>query len=373
MNAAKHSLVLFLVTVAAADCSRGESKWPPLVASSKYIDYHTRGDTSVICMDDFLEREDRFIEETALALGLGVPTGRIHFISDPTQDLGRPETWSCKTATDCYWYVAEEDYGVILSAGFTHRHELVHAIEIPALGEGAHRMLGEGVAQYFGSYTSSASVLEDFSGAFKAMVTDNPQPSDYRLAMHFVGSLIGRYGVEKYKAMRSAMPSDGGLDELASAFESVYGQTLDQALAEMSDKAIHGLDPVSGCVEGEGQVILWTAPGLIETTVRGECGDGWFVSGGGQGFGTRFVIDVPEAGIYELTVGSPDGGSSAQFAGQLMACPRDTPQGFVDSYDGATGFGLLHPGRHVLSIGFPHGPEPRGSATLRLEFDAPPP
>lgn len=357
-----------LIAIGLVACAKDDM--PPLVASSKYIDFYTRGDTSVICMDDMLAREDRFIEATAAALGVGVPTGRIHFVSDPSTEFGDRSTWSCETAAHCYWYVEEEDYGVILSGAISHHHELVHAVEIPALGEDAHRTLGEGVADYFGSFRSSQGVLEGFPEAFKAMVAANPQPSDYALAMHFVGSLIERYGVETYKELRAAMPVEAGLEEFASTFELVYGVSLDAGLLEMSADAIHGLDTEQGCAEGDGRVIPWAGPRLLETAVESECGDGWFVAGGGRGFGTSFVIEVPEAGFYELTLGSTTG-SPQGYVGLLAACPYDTSQGFVSSHDGGTGYGRLYPGRHVLTIGFPPGPEARGEATIKLEFEAP--
>lgn len=347
---------------------------PPILASSKYIDYSTYADASVICMDDFLAREDRFIERTAAALGVEVPTGRIRYISGPLQALGDPSTWACETTTACYWYEMDQDFGVILSMGISHHHELVHAVEVPALGADGHRILAEGLADYLGSSKTSAPVLEAFPERFKAMAAESAKPGDYRLAMHFVGSLISRHGAGKYRALRAAMPGDGGLTALAAAFRKVYGEALDDALVDMSAEPIVGLDRPEGCVDGEGEEIAWKAPGLLEATLMGECGDGMFVGGGfvdgHPGFATVFVVHVLEAGVYELTVSRP-GAVSEQPAATLGACPDAEFGGIVSSKDGLTGTGLLYPGRYVLSVGFPQAPEARGEATVKLKLRSP--
>jgi len=55
---------------------------PPLVASGKYIDYHTNADASAVCMGDFLAREDRYVEKIADLLGVEVQAG-IQFVWNP--------------------------------------------------------------------------------------------------------------------------------------------------------------------------------------------------------------------------------------------------------------------------------------------------
>jgi len=59
------------MVLAASGC--GDLVVPPIIASSEYIAYHTDVDASVICMDDLLAQEDRFIERTAALLGVDPP------------------------------------------------------------------------------------------------------------------------------------------------------------------------------------------------------------------------------------------------------------------------------------------------------------
>ncbi|MBL8969095.1 MAG: hypothetical protein JNK56_00855, partial [Myxococcales bacterium] len=94
---------------------------PEIAASSKYIDYRPRADTTAICMDDALAREDRFIETVADFLDIAPPHGRINFVWDPSQSIFDPDTWACNNkegtphARNCYKYVSDDDYGIITS------------------------------------------------------------------------------------------------------------------------------------------------------------------------------------------------------------------------------------------------------------------
>ncbi len=366
---------LCAILILAAGCADDVEKLPPLVASSKYIDYHTDANASVICMDDLLAREDRFIEQTAATLGVEVPTGTIHYVWEPVRDFRDPKPWACKSLGDCYRYRENENYGLIVSSNVSNHHELVHTVEIPALGQSGYQTLGEGLAEYLGSSKSSEPAQVGFPEAFKAMVARGPQSVDYRLALHFVGSLFSRHGAEKYRELRVKMPGNAGLEQFAAAFEIVYGQALDDALDEMGDD-VRAVDQPAGCVEGEGREISWTSAESIETTIESSCGDGAFFGGGfadgRPGFGALFVIEVPKAGYYDLTIRGV-GGESGQFQGSLTTCSLGMPGGSVASAAGATGRGLLYPGKHTLLIGFPSGPEARGEATLRLEYIEPPP
>lgn len=343
---------------------------PAIVASSKYIDYSTTADASVLCMTDRLAREDQFIVDIAAYLDVDPPSGRVRYIWVAGSDFGIPATWPCEDSMHCYWYREEQDTGIILSAGFTNYHELVHAVDIPALGS-AHRTLVEGLAEYLGTANTTDSVLPDFPAQFKAMLGKSAQPSDYRLAMHFVGSLLAHHGVEKYKRLRVEIPEDGRLEEFASAFASVYGMTLDSALAEMSGTPVTGTWVPEGCLDGVEQV-SWTSAGIVETTLRGQCGDSHFVGAGfvdaRPGFGKVFAIDVPAEGGYQLTITSP-GGSAAGV--QVQGCPELKSQGSISASNGPGTLGILYPGRHEVAVGFPQAPEPRGEVQFKLELIAP--
>lgn len=359
--------VLGAVNLLACHETAEGPEMPEIVASSKYIDYSPVGETSAICMDEALAREDRFIEETAAFLGVDPPSGRIRFIRNPMGDFFEDSgPWACPGAAfNCYTYDEIEDAGLIRSIGWSHSHELVHAVEIPALGADGHRTLIEGLADYLGSADTSEDVLDGFPGAFKAMVARSPMPDDYRLAMHFVGSLLRNHGLGKYKALREALPAEGDLAALESAFLSVYGESLEVALETMSGEAIQGLLKSTRC-NGEAEELSWTSPGVLETTLRGECGDPTFVGPGFSssrpGFFKVFEFEVTEVGYYRLTLTGTDGVGSTDYS--LIPCPG-VETGLYASAGG------LYPGRYELGVGYPAGPEARGELNLKLEFVAP--
>lgn len=357
------STVAFAALLLACHESSGGLDLPEIVASSKYIDYSPLADTSVICMDDTLAREDRFIEDVAAFLGVDLPSGRIRYIWEPALSFDAPRPEECGgEAFSCYDYLPDDNGGLIHSMSFFQEHELVHATDVPALGVG-HATLVEGLADYLGSFNSSESVLEGFPEAFRAMVARSPKPDDYRLAMHFVGSLLLSHGVEKYKELRKALPADGDLAALEAAFEAVYGETLSAALVTMN-VPIQGVLIPTGCADGE--LLAWTAPGLLETTLHGECGDGSFIgpgfTDGRTGFAKPFAVEILDAGYYSVTVSGLDP-LAEQPSYALIPCP-DVESGL---YSGAGG---LYPGRYYLAVGFPAGPAARGDAKFKLEFTA---
>ncbi|WAS96197.1 hypothetical protein [Nannocystis punicea] len=338
---------------------------PPTVASSKYIEYHTDADASVLCMDDMLEREDRFIERTAELLGVVPPTKPVHYVWDPVQDGS--EAWACSSGTDCY-KLHDDDLSMVVSRRASYHHELVHAVEAQALGQG-HRLLVEGTAEYLGSLQSSAVLPADFPAAFAAAFSVSDD-GDYRVALHFVGSIFARHGAAKYRALRERVPADADLTRFAAEFEAEFGQPLADALAEMSGEVVYGQDLFRGCGEGETRVLEWTDEGVVDAAIEGECGDPFFYGTGfvrgEQGFVGLYAVEVAEAGTYALTVGGVADGP-APLRGLLVGCSFDMLGSGVASLGGRTGEGVLQAGRYVLSIGFPQGPQARGSASVRLE------
>jgi len=343
---------------------------PPEIASSKYITYHTDADPSVICMDDLLAREDRFIERTAMLLEESPPTDTIHFVWDLEQSGKEP--WACSGNANCYRDLAEEDLAVIVSQSPTNHHELVHAVDAQVLGTTVHQTLEEGLAEYLGSLQTSAFEPGYFPEAFKSMLAKSSVPGDYALAMHFVGSIFSLHGVEKFKNLRSKVPSNAGLNEFATVFETVYGQSLDEALEQMSAAQVSGLDQFPGC--DEAPELSWTGEQLLETAIDSSCSDPWFFGAGmieGRiGFFGYYAVEVTQTGQYELTVTAAPG-APAPLRGILMACSFDLLGSQALSLNGKTGSGPLQVGKHTLLIAFPPQSEPRGQATVRLEYVGP--
>ncbi|MDC0716546.1 hypothetical protein [Nannocystis bainbridge] len=337
---------------------------PPLVASGRFIDFHTDADASLLCMDDFLAREERFVAAVAGAVGVGVPTGRIRYVWDAFAASGEP--WACERSRDCYRYDESRDSGLIVSRTVVNRHELVHAVEVPALGQAGSKVLGEGLAEHLGSGTSTAGVVAGFPAAFEAMVERGEL--DYLLAQHFVGSIVARDGAAKYRAFRVALPGDARLPQFVEVFESIYGRSWGEALAAM-DEPIYGLNRPLGC--GEGEPLAWDAEGSIDRSVVSQCGDGTFFGPGlvdGQpAFEATFVVEVARAGLHDFTI------EGAGVEGVLQACASATMSQSLGSHGGQTIRGSLEAGEHVLLLRFPADDGLRGEAKLRLAFVGPPP
>lgn len=347
-----------------------EFSLPPEVAESKYIAYHTDADPSAICMADLLAREDRFIEGTAALLGVEPPTESIHFVWDLEQTGKEP--WACRGNVNCYKDLAEEELSVVVSQSPTNHHEIVHAIDAQALGTKVHPTLAEGLAEYLGSLQTSAFESGAFPGAFKSMLARSSVPDDYALAMHFVGSILALHGAEKFKELRARVPASAGVEEFAAAFESVYGQALDSALAQMSAERVFAVDPFPGC--DEGPELSWADEGLLDTTLAGACGDPWFFGAGivegRMGFFGYYVVEVPRAGQYELTVGAATG-APAPLRGVLAGCSFELVGSQLVSLNGKTSSAPLQAGRHTLLVAFPPQSVARGEAAVRLAYVGP--
>lgn len=344
---------------------------PPEVAASEYVVYHTDADASAICLEDLLARQDRFIERTAMRLGVEPPPEPVHFVWDLVQDGSEP--WACNDNVNCYKHRTEEKLSVVVSQSPINHHELVHAVDAQTLGTQVHRTLEEGLAEYLGSLQTTRFAPGVFPAAFKAMLAESPIPSDYGLAMHFVGSVFARHGVERFLELREAMPEDARPEEFAGVFASVYGQSLDDALDEMSGEQVYAIDDFAGC--DDAPELAWSADGLLDAELTGACGDRWFFGPGfvegRMGFLGFYVIEVAEAGDYELTVG-PAADGLQPFRGVLTACSFDLLGSQALSLAGRTGRGTLQPGRHTLGIAFPPQSEARGRARVRLEYVGPP-
>ena len=350
-----------------------EAAWelPEIVASSRYIDYGTWADTSAVCMDAKLRQWDQFIEQTADFLGVEPPSERIRYTWVPKQ-FDAPGRWGCSgTALGCYLGIEEGLFIFVHSPEILH--ELVHAVELPALG-GAHPVLVEGMAEFLSTTTNTLVALDDFAEEFLALLESTERLAgrdDYRLAMHFVGSLVNSDGIVKYREFREALPRDGRLDEFASTYEAVFGEDLFGALEAMSSQPVTGLQVPSGCVEDPSlETISLTESGSLEAPLAGACGDPHFYGFGFEhpapGFDKQFVLEVDVEGSYALTVQGPHV-DTGPLVVQLESCPG-TEFVYMWVEAGDVGLGTLGAGRHSLRVYYPPRPEPVGEAEISLKL-----
>lgn len=342
---------------------------PGAVEASRYVEYGTWADDTAVCMGPALARLDDHVEATAEFMAVSLPTSKIRYTWVPPELEGE-DTWFC-TGSPQACHIGHNGRSYIFTTVLEQFHEVVHAVDYQALGEG-HRVLTEGIAVYLGRDESykTERFLKNFPAAFRDVV-ESDGPIDYERSLHFVGSILERDGVEKFKELRARVPVDADYAAFAAAYLAVYGQDLDAALAEMTTPIRPWFAEYDPCV---GEPIPWGAGPELEVKLRGRCGDGSFFGGGlvddDPGFSKVFTIDIPAAGMYTMSVtGNTSNGK--QLIGELSSC-SDTEGSGVRSVWGSPGTGTLRPGRHRLAVGFPHAAEPAGELDLSLRYVAAP-
>ncbi|MDC0666886.1 hypothetical protein [Nannocystis radixulma] len=357
-----------LVPCLLSACDACDPQLPPAVASSRYIEFHTwvypdgLVDGAVVCMDDKLAEMDRFVEFVADALELPPPTTPIHYVHTP-QALVSEDTWVCPAnAGGCFDPDGRGDQKVVYSTHLDLMHELVHAVETPALGR-SHPVFEEGMANYLSTDWSSADILPEFPTTLKAGIGPGRHPGG-AVSMHFVGALLARGTMSQYVDLRRRVGHDDGLAELAAAYEHVFGGSFAQFLDDASATPVIGLGADPLCAGPP--TIPWESPGPLDVTLPWACGDGR-TFGIGKAFQTAFSLDVQREGSARMTVTSAGDGSEPEAL--LDACARGGEGGFNAflAGGGRPAPGVLIPGRHVLSVLMSSDPAATGELSLVIE------
>jgi len=357
-----------LVPCVFSACDACEPQLPVAVASSRYIEYHTwmypdgLVDDAVVCMDDKLASMDRFIEFVAETLELDVPATPIHYVWTPRALLSE-DTWICPAgAVGCFDSDGPGGRKVVYSTELDLSHELVHAVEIPALGQ-SHPVFEEGMANYLSTAWSSADILPEFPATLKAGIGPGRHPGG-EVSMHFVGALLARSSMAQYVELRSRVGHDDGLYEIAAAYEDVFGASFDEFLEDASTDPVIGLGADPLCVGPP--TLLWESPGSLDTTVSWACGDGK-TFGIGETFQTTFSLDIQREGHARMTVSSVDDGVEPNAL--LDTCPGGGEGVFnvIVASEGHWAPGVLRPGRHVLSVSMQADPAAMGELSLVFE------
>lgn len=337
---------------------------PEVLATSRYIEYGTWADDSTVCMDDELARADRYVEDIAAFLEVAPPPPRsIRYLYVPPEVQDPERTWPCSNSA-CFWEEGSvlKDRSVIYSTLATDRHELAHAVVYYGLGLD-HRVIEEGLADYLSRTYSTDDLLEDFPQRFKAAVEAGGAPESYRVAAHFVGSLLARHGVAAFKQFKGSLAADAGLDDFAATYASVYAEDLELALNDMAATPIR-MRYVAPC-DDAGEPIAWpVGSASLQTTLIGECGDLFFHSPGAvEGdpwyFG-QYLLDVPLDAVYDFKL---TGDRPGKLFGELVDCQQQRAAAVAEGHEVRLS---LSSGRHMLRVEFPPHDEQRGAVALSL-------
>ncbi len=135
------------------------------------------------------------------------------------------QPWCTEPASGC----ATAD--VVYSEHVPHEHEIVHALRrdrLPAVFE-------EGFAELFGDvgWTREAASRERL-----VTILEHSDPvtlADYSRAGHFVAFLVETHGLEPLVRLAELADRDDDYSKVRKAFETAYGFSLDQALADYED------------------------------------------------------------------------------------------------------------------------------------------
>lgn len=379
LRRAFHAGLVLLVPACAPD-SPDPVELPPVVAESRYLQYGTWADSSMLCMDAELAEMDAFIEATAAYLDVKLPATPIRYTYIPVP-FQNDDNWPCAplrvpvlgttTRSGCFHYIDGEP--MVFTSLINHPHELVHALSGAGLVP-VHPLLEEGLATYLSSRNSySQNDVATYANEFLEMLDADPLPSDYGHAARFVGSILERHGLGPYKELRSALPVDADADTLAAHYLQIYGETLASAL---SSATMLELEDHSG-FSCSGEPLTWTDPVALTAKATGECGDAHFVGGGfipgTTAFGQSFVVEIAEPGAYTMTIsGSTEMLSSEEVFADLLPCPGtqgEPLRGGLTQHATA----ILDAGPYVLRVSYPPNPSLSGEWDIDLEMSQLPP
>jgi len=375
-----HLLAASLALSACAD----DPEWdlPPLVASSQYIDY--RAWTGPMCMDDALADWDLFLEETAERLD--APPTRVTYAWVP-HEFDEPDRWGCVAGMLGCFRLGPDLSRVVFSRLAEHHHELVHAVESPAFPN-RHHFLKEGMATYLSEWewVSLRPESPPSQDELARLITDGPRTrEEYAAAAHFVGWVIERHGMERYRDLAARWPAGGDYADLEVAYAAAIDADLAADLIDIGLTEVYGRRHDFVCDPDTVAPVLPWGPGQsFALTLSGECGD---IGPTGPadpadplptgatlpGFIRVLALDIPESGAYALRFGPAAAAltSPTLATAALRGCPDAN---FSPAWTGGDSVGvtLLEAGRYRLEVNVPPRPDSARDIDIFIDYIAPP-
>lgn len=335
---------------------------PELRGTSRHIELVSWADFTPC--NSALPELDTFIDEVFLALEEPAPSTRFIELQwfSPLDREEHSEEWPCSAdAHGCAFDTVP--LIKVASLDIEHRHELVHAVHLQALGPGPP-LLREGLASYYGNpYRDHGLATSEFEGKLVQLLesVDSIEFQDYAFARRFVGATIERHGVTQFKSFWRNTPEDASSDDFRASYESIYSESFDDALALIATHQTVG-DPLTRCVTPP---VPWISEDYLEFTIGGRCEDE-----GSIGpllldpfvFQRRFTMDIVEDGFYEFqAIGSSFTGT-ALVGNSCGATPA--PQ-FWNVQAEAPHLIELSAGRYLITAGL-HEADPPESVQVRV-------
>lgn len=231
------------MTTACADEPTFE--FPDIRAESRYIEYSDWADAP-LC-DSLLDELDAYVEDVAEFLQVPPPPPASIRYTWVHPDAGVEDPLPCpEGAGGC----AREVNGKVrvFAKVPDHSHELVHAVHLLTL-PWTHALLHEGLANYLGTTdVLGPYVPDEFAREFQTLLDAERRPNtheEYQVAMHFVGGVIERHGLETFKALWHAISPDTGASEFAAIYLELVGEPLADALLALEQHTPEPWDMVA--------------------------------------------------------------------------------------------------------------------------------
>lgn len=213
----RFAAALALMAVAVSSCSDDEPAPPPIVWKGEHLRFGTDADDSLLCAGTL-----PYLDGAVGHLGevFGRPDAQVDYYWLPDG----PEPYCPEVAEGC------ADERGVFSQYSIHQHELVHALRYPSL---SYVPFEEGLAEVYGDDWDIFSVSGDIHELLRDPTNGYIPGPGYGLAGHFVSYLEAAHGLEALVELDAATDyCETSFSQAESAFQRIYGQSLDAEIAE---------------------------------------------------------------------------------------------------------------------------------------------
>ncbi len=231
--------------VLACCCACATPPESPALAEGRYItilDATDQAEAARVCAGT-LPRHERFVDKLFAFLGEAPPEGfavTVYLVTPGEKDARCGATPSaCYDAERDAIYVDAEHFDAL-------PHELVHAAQ-QHLGLQSSAMLNEGLATYLGSAPIPPPELEQDPCDMFGRSRDE---LDYGSAAYFTGFLFAEFGVERVRALLTAIDGDAAAPARAAFLEQL-GESAESLCARYEPGAYACVEPLFYCDDAE--------------------------------------------------------------------------------------------------------------------------
>ena len=208
--------VALLALVSPSACS-DEPEPPPIIWEGEHLRFGTDADDTEICAGTL-----PYLDGVVGHLGelFGQPDAQVdyYWLPDGPQPFCPGDAYGCGDERGAF------------SKYVIHQHELVHSLRFP---NGLYLPLEEGLAEAYGDDWNRFPIHGDIHDLLSDPSDGHLPGPGYGLAAHFVSYLEATHGLDAIIELDAATNYyDTSFSQAQAAFEQVYDQSLDTAIAD---------------------------------------------------------------------------------------------------------------------------------------------